>query len=130
MRVTSPGHRYQLSHLDDPCRGFSVLTFVKRMGDGYPGNVSRHPGTTCQEVLRALIDRVEYLDGQQRSSHNDVILDSLRTALWSFEARAAGRHGRKPPPLRDIERQPVCPQCGHVGGDSSCTPRVLTVHST
>ena len=62
MKVIDPGHKYELAHLDG--NGHEVLTFVKREGDGYPGNIDHHAGTNLQEVFRAALDRVKYLDNQ------------------------------------------------------------------
>ena len=68
---------------------------MKREGKGYPGNVGHYAGTNCQEVLRVLIDRVKYLEGQIPCRENSLIISSLRTALWHFESRAADRHNRE-----------------------------------
>src|SRR5512140_613663 len=101
----------------DQRHGTEMLTFVKRQGPLYPGNKSYYPGTNCQEVLRALIDRVKHLNSQVADEHNAPILRSLREALWLFEARAAQRYGRTLPPLEEfesIESELPCPQCAHI----------------
>jgi hypothetical protein len=88
MKVIYPGHRYELAHLDGD--GASVLQFVQR--------APLHPpceGTQCQEVLRALIDRVKVLDAEIRWPPNDELLKHLRMALALFEARALLRHVEK-----------------------------------
>src|SRR5258707_13345918 len=51
-----------LINLDGVC--MQTLQFVKREGEGYPGNIGHHEGTTMQEVLRVLIDRAKYINGQ------------------------------------------------------------------
>ncbi len=113
MRVIDPGHVYGLSHLDGP--GEEVLTFVKREGARYPGNVGHYAGTTMQEVLRALIERVQHVDKQFPDGNNAVVLSSLRRALWHLEARAAGVHGLTLAlPVENIELAPTCATCGHV----------------
>lgn len=126
MRVVDPGHVYDLDVLDpDDAYESGPLVFVKREGPGYPGNVGHHPGTNLQEVLRALIDRVKYLDGQIHDASNNRTLYSLRVAIYQLEERAARRHGRMLD-LRvassvhgvvgdGIESLPVCGQCGHIG---------------
>jgi hypothetical protein len=115
MDVVDAGHDYYLTSYDGswPQR----LTFVKREGEGYPFNVGHHPGTNCQEVLRALIDRVQYLQRQIPSAANESVLKHLRLALRDFELRAAFRHGRPLPAfdLNEIELQPTCDACGHIG---------------
>ena len=93
MRVIDPGHEYMLECLDG--NDYVHLKFVKREGDGYPGNVGSHSGTNIQEVLRALIDRVKYLDNQIPCENNKWILSHLRKSLQELEDRAALRHGRE-----------------------------------
>jgi len=112
MIVTDPGHAYLLTTYDG--EGHKPLVFMKREGPGFPGNVGHYPGTNCQEVLRALIDRVKYLDGQVPCEENVEILTNLRSALVWFEARAARRHGLEVSYLVEIEDVPTCSTCGHV----------------
>jgi hypothetical protein len=113
MRILDSGHTYVLDSLDGKRK--NTLSFVKREGPGFPGNVGHHAGTNCQEVLRALIDRVKYLEWQIPHRNNETILNRLEQALWLFEDRAAKRHGRE---LRaefaGIELLPTCPKCGHI----------------
>lgn len=123
MKVHDPGHIYELENLDDTGGKFPkvVLCFVKREGEGYPGNVGHHPGTNLQEVLRALIDRVEYLNSQIYDDSNLLVVNDLRNALWNLESRAALRHGRTLDiGIREIESHPVCTKCGHIGCRGSC----------
>lgn len=117
MDVLDAGHRYGLTIYDDMDAFPQQIVFMKREGEGYPGNVGHYPGTNCQEVLRALIDRVKYLENQISHPCNDIILRCLREALIAFEIRAAMRHGRT---LQQtcglyIEEEPHCPKCGHIG---------------
>jgi hypothetical protein len=131
MKVIDPGHVYELEWLDGKPRysveGHSAwpenrLKFVKREGAGYPGNVGHHPGTNLQEVLRAMIERVKYLEAQVSHPNNAGILVNLRHSLWLLEQRAAERHGR-PFELSwaaGIEEMPVCGRCGHIGCDGRC----------
>lgn len=139
MKVIDPGHVFALAFLDGsitspamPRHGVllsSTLTFVKREGVGYPGNAGHHPGTNLQEVLRALISRVKYLDAQESHPNNALVIQNLRHAIWLLEQRAAERHGRSLElsamgvvDIRDasIEEAPVCPLCGHVGCAGEC----------
>src|ERR1700721_2807169 len=94
MRVLDPGHQYALKHLDGNLE--ELLTFVKREGEGYPGNVGSHPGTNIQEVARVLIDRLKYLDTQDHDpcGRNTLAIYNLREVIRLLEDRAAERHGR------------------------------------
>lgn len=126
MKVIDPGHEYALDWLDGKpplvrpggVEDGNRLLFVKRSGEGYPGNTGRRPGTNMQEVLRALIDRVKYLDGQVHDQRNDRVIDKLREAIWLLEDRAAQRHGRSlTARIQSIETLPTCKACGHVECD-------------
>lgn len=119
MKVLDPGHVYELSSIDaDVDWPSNRLLFVKRDGPGYPGNVGHHPGTNLQEVMRALIDRVLYLDSQIQDDVNAYVVRKLRECICALEHRAARRHGRMLSTLReDIENEPVCVTCGHIGCD-------------
>ena len=117
MKIIDPGHVYELALLDDwnEQEPPALLTFVKRDGHGYPGNSGRHAGTNIQEVLRVLIDRVQYLNNQIPDKANDTVIHKLRECLLELELRAAERHRRVLPDLSyEIEKEPVCRTCGHV----------------
>ncbi len=119
MRVVDPGHEYELDSLDGDQR--NRLVFVKREGPGYPGNVGHHPGTIMQEVLRALIDRARYVNGQIADRRTEEAIDAMSHALWLFEARAAERHGRSAPTVEDaVSGRGKCQKCGHVGCGGGC----------
>jgi hypothetical protein len=144
MNVVDPGHVYDLDWLDGQALTMTIepehtdrlvelelspsfvqnrLIFVKRDGPGYPGNVGHHPGTNMQEVLRALIDRVRYLDQQVLHPNNTLILAHLQLAIFYLEERAAERHHREPTfdvDTPEIEKLPVCAKCRHIGCNGQC----------
>jgi hypothetical protein len=116
MKVIDPGHMYLLTRLDVGT-GYmgTMLTFVKRCGPKFPGNTGgNYPGTTLQNVLRALCDRMRYLQNQVWAAENVVILFALRLSIWLLEFRAARRHGRSYFHGLDFaEKSPMCSECGH-----------------
>lgn len=129
MRVVDPGHTYALRVLDEFSASGEVvqpLVFVKREGPGYPGNVGHHSGTTTQEVLRALIDRAKYVNGQIPDGRNLDAIHHMREAIYALERRAAERHGRldefeELTELKAaIEELPTCAKCNHIGCPGSC----------
>lgn len=115
MRVIDPGHEYQLDSLDGELE--QRLIFVKREGAKYPGNTGHHPGTTLQEVLRAIIERSEYVNRQIPCAETTLAVGLLQSALYLLESRAARRHGRTlDQPLVDVlSGLSKCAKCGHVG---------------
>ncbi len=121
MKVIDPGHVYELESLDGEFP--QTLTFVKREGPKFPGNVGHHPGTTLQDVLRALLDRMHYLQNQIPCEENHQVITDLEDAIYVLEARAAARHGRS---LEGIAYTDVvngnakCPVCGHIGCTGNC----------
>lgn len=103
MLPVEPGHIYELDWIDgaplaratggdgtspDGMMTESRLIFVRR--DSKRGG-HNHGGTQCQDVLRVLIDRVQYCDAQLPWPGNDKIIGNLRSALTLFEARALMR---------------------------------------
>lgn len=90
MEVMTPGHKYALNKLDsNSLRNTITLSFVDR------GHGSDKPGVTCQEVLRALIDRVGFLESELHWERNKEILYHLRKSLLLFEIRALERKFEK-----------------------------------
>ncbi len=119
MKTIDPGYRYALVNYDNYPQQQGLeqqLLFVKREDENYPGNKGTNPGTNCQEVLRALIDRCVYLQKQKSCAETEAIIGNLRSALLLFELRAARRHGRHLDfsYLETIEIAGTCETCGHV----------------
>jgi hypothetical protein len=106
MRVLVPGHRYALANLVG--EGETVLQFYQdpALHDGEGAD-----GPSCQEVLRAVIDRVQELDRERHDVENVVIIHDLRHAIAGFEARALRRRVEKDGLA--IELQPVATD-GHL----------------
>lgn len=91
MQIVIPGHVYKLEHLDGS--DSQNLSFVNR------NKGQECAGTTNQEVLRVLIDRIKFLDGQVRWELNDQIIWHLRMAIALHEARAI---------IRKVEKNKIC----------------------
>lgn len=108
MKILEAGHVYDLAQLDTDVEVVSsldgkplkqvpapvVLTFVNREGNA-------HPGTTTQEVLRALIDRTFHCDNCLPSPYNEKIVYHLRQALLQHELRALERK---------MDKAEICPE--------------------
>lgn len=119
MKIIDPGHKYELDHLDGINK--SILTFVKREGNKFPGNIGHYEGTNLQEVLRILINRIEYLNNQVPDKRNLVIIHKLLKSIWLLEDRAAERHNRDfDYHYIDIDKEPTCNNCGHIGCNGEC----------
>lgn len=101
MRTLVPGHRYSLSHLKS--QGTTILQFYQ--DPDLHGGVAAG-GPNAQEVIRALIERVQTLDAEKPWAGNRDIVSHLRQALAGFEARALLRKAEKGIPLEALEVGP------------------------
>lgn len=127
MKVIDPGHLYKLDFLDlnslsDLDKEFykdnnRYLQFVKREGEKYPGNIGHYPGTTTQEVLRACVDRLDYVYNQKPAYETRTAQLLLKEAIYFLEKRAARLHNREVTfsQLEAVEGKNKCLKCGHVG---------------
>lgn len=122
MKVTDPGHSYLLDCIDGGQP--KPLVFVKRCDpenpEKYPGNENAYPGTTMQNVLRALLDRLRYLQNQVWSLENSIIIGMLKVSLWLLEYRAARRHGKSY--WRSLRFSECAQMCG-IFGHTQCDHR-------
>lgn len=116
MTTLDPGHKYLLPSLDGIAP--QTLTFVKRCDirnpHRFPGNTNSYPGTTIQNVLRALLKRLRYLQRQVWCVENVIIIYAIRVSLWLMEFRASRRHGKLYlHSLPFAEKAQMCPLCFH-----------------
>lgn len=93
MDVIEPGHVYLLRHLEGD--GHQLLTFIRRSSAAVDYGDGEHPGTNTQEVLRALINRTEFLHHVLPAVETMDAAWYLRMALFSYEARAWRRKQRQ-----------------------------------
>lgn len=139
MRILDAGHEFMLNNLDGTRGEEQTLYFVKREGAGYPGNVGHHSGTTVQEVLRACISRLDYVNNQISDYETQTATEMLKRAIFKLEARAARKHGRSLATLGlihvpgtneemyftgNIAELLTCPVCGHIGCTGNHKERV------
>lgn len=115
MKILDAGHRYLIEEYDlkNDIRSGQIIQFMKRSGENFPFNSSSEQGTNCQEVLRVLIDRCEYLYKQKPCLETESIIGLLKTALMLFESRAARLH-KLPINLDFNTLNDTCKECGHI----------------
>jgi hypothetical protein len=89
MYVEEKGHVYRLAKKGCADSKDQILKFVNQE----PGK--EHPGTTTQEVIRALIDRTRHCNNCMPHPNNERIIYHLRMALVLHEARALERRTEK-----------------------------------
>lgn len=88
MKAISPGHTYELHNLAKT-RVVGQLNFIKKV-DGK----LMHDGTTTEDVLDVLIDRIKTLDEKFACEQNKWAIDYLEKAKAALEARIEDREKR------------------------------------
>ena len=118
MKILDAGHSYLVDGYDGGKPQY--ITFMKRTGKGFPFNDDvKYGGTNCQEVLRVLIDRTEYLMKQKPCAETEAIIGLLKTSLLLFETRAARKHGLELNLDYNTLSNEPCKTCGHLVCDHS-----------
>lgn len=95
MKVINKAHHYELINVE---KGSQKLLFINKEIidiDGEPKLRTVHDGTTNEEVLEVLIDRIETLNKRVPSKYNDVAIQYLKNAHQALLARTADRENRK-----------------------------------
>jgi hypothetical protein len=91
MRVIELGHGYELKNFER-CPNpdlHNALWFVKMDEDGV-----YHNGTTNEEVLAVLVNRMRYLNDKFPCRENSIVITKLEEALMWLERRTADRSAR------------------------------------
>lgn len=99
MQISVPGYTYHLENFEDNSK-FQELNFIhkepipleEKFTDGELRTVA--DGTTNEEVLRVLINRMQYLNNKFPCRENSIVLTHLETALLWLEKRTADRKAR------------------------------------
>lgn len=89
MKPITPGHKYQLNNFEAP-QAFQLLQFIEKDA----GMNTLHDGTTNEEVLEMLIDRLRFLGEKLPCRENAIAITKLEEAqLWLLK-RTADRRSR------------------------------------
>ena len=91
MKILTPGHKYELSNFDNPERPGQTLQFIQKAGD--PVELVSD-GTTNEEVLEMLIDRMRFLGGLLPCRETSIAITKCEEALLWLERRTTDRRNR------------------------------------
>jgi len=101
MEVITPGHRYILNGCEDP-RNTQEIQFIEKASIyGSDQLKTLNDGTTNEEVIQVLIDRLQHLNKQHPCRENAISITKLEEALMWQEKRTANRK------QRDVEGKKV-----------------------
>lgn len=88
------GHKYCLENYESD--GFQELAFIKKEPSESDSTVLQTVmrGTTNEEVLRVLIDRLQYLQNKFPCRENSIVITKLEESLMWLDKRAIDREKR------------------------------------
>lgn len=95
MKVLTPGHKYELAHFDNP-EHCQTIQFIEKRAVNIPDAPLEvvNDGTTNEEVLVMLIDRLHFLMEKLPSRESSIAFTHLQEALMWLEKRTADRKAR------------------------------------
>jgi hypothetical protein len=93
MRVIRDGHRYVLENFENKDEQGQVLQFIEKepIPNGGGKMQTIFDGTTNEDVLQVLIDRISYLQDKFPCKENACCITHLQEGLHWLEARTADR---------------------------------------
>lgn len=98
MKVLVEGHRYELENLERTKGLFQFLQFIHKEkkiddhGEEYFETVA--DGTTNEEVLKVLIDRMNSMQMKAPCRENSIVITKLEECLMWLEKRTRDRQAR------------------------------------
>jgi hypothetical protein len=98
MKILAPGHKYELENVGG--EGVQQIQFIEKVKSGDDLKIVQN-GTTTEEVISILIDRIKFLQVQLPCDENEVVISNLEGALTELQKRTEDRQARK------VDGQPV-----------------------
>lgn len=96
MRILTPEHKYELDNFENKTKPGQVLQFIEKVPVA-PGSTELRTvsdGTTNEEVIAVLLDRLNGLQGKFPCRENAVAITHLETSLLWLNHRTANRQKR------------------------------------
>lgn len=94
MKIKEQGHVYELESFESET--VQELRFIKKEPVEVGGTELKtvFEGTTNEEVLKVLIDRIQYLNGKFPCRENSIVVTKLEESLMWLEKRTNDRKAR------------------------------------
>ena len=92
MQILTPGHKYVLDNFENPNSGQTIQFIEKQAANaGSSELITMHDGTTNEEMLRVLINRMYFLQDSFPCRENALAITKMEEALMWLEKRTADR---------------------------------------
>jgi hypothetical protein len=96
MKILTPGHLYVLDNFVEKTAEGQTLQFIEKEPK-HPGSaelITLADGTTNEEVLAVLLNRLNFLNGKFPCRENAIAITHIETALLWLNHRTASRVAR------------------------------------
>ncbi len=93
MKIIKPGHTYEVANFHDPASPGQIIEFIEKVPKE-PGSTEMvlvTDGTTNEELLRVLIDRIHELNKKFMCRENSLAITKLQEGLMWLEERTRNR---------------------------------------
>lgn len=94
--IIRPGHRYALGNFEDARKPGQILQFIEKapIAQGSPELRTINDGTTNEDVIEVLINRLTFLNARFPCRENAIAITHIETALLWLNKRTADRQVR------------------------------------
>lgn len=94
MKVITTGHKYALASFEGGPG--QIIQFIEKVptAEGSKDLRTVNDGTTNEEVIKVLIDRLQYLNGKFPCRENSIVITKLEESLMWLNKRTADRQAR------------------------------------
>lgn len=96
MKVLTTGHKYLLANFENQKNPAQQLQFIEKVPSDEEPTVllTVNDGTTNEEVLAVLIDRLKYLQAKFPCRENALAITKIQEALFWLNERTRDRQAR------------------------------------
>ena len=99
MKVLTEGHRYELENFENKEVAGQIIQFIEKVPSGNVGQESTvlktvNDGTTNEEMLEVLINRMNSLQSKFPCRENAIVITKLEESLMWLNKRTADRQKR------------------------------------
>ena len=93
MKIIVPGHQYELSNFEAKDEPGQILQFIHKevLNEGSSEFVTIQDGTTNEEILEVLINRLTHLQFKCSCRENAIAITKLEEALMWLNKRTQDR---------------------------------------
>ena len=96
MKINVEGHQYELSNFENKDRQGQIIQFIHKepISEGSAELKTVSDGTTNEELLEVLINRMNYLQSKFPCRENAIVITKLEESLMWLNKRTEDRKKR------------------------------------